>query len=118
MSSVKWNSKLNKILEKSFKSTCQNQGTAYQNIFSSTDAFEGFNGQDIIDTGALKESQSLSFPSSFNAEFSWGMDYAIYVHEGYSTRGGNHQPGRPWTKIRKEFSFSDNFIENLGNDLK
>ncbi|MDJ1174700.1 hypothetical protein [Roseofilum capinflatum] len=117
MSSVTWNKNLNKILSKAFADTCKNQGQEYQRLFSDTEAFEGFSGQDIIDTGALKGSQSLAFPNRFQAQFSWGMEYATYVHEGYTLRSGGRQPGRPWTKPRKDFIFSDRFIDNLGGAL-
>jgi len=115
--SVKWNKDLNKILAKAFADTCKRQGQEYQRIFADTNAFEGFSGQDIIDTGALKGSQTLSFPNRFQAQFTWEMDYAIYVHEGYTLRSGGHQPGRPWTRPRKEFDFAGNFVYNLGSAL-
>lgn len=114
---ITWNKDLEKILSTALQKTCHRQGQEYQKVISDSNAFPGFPGQDIVDTGALKGSQSLSFPHNFQAQFTWSVEYAIYVHQGYTLRGGGHQPGRPWTKPRKEFVFSENFIQNLGGTL-
>lgn len=60
--------------------------------------------RDLVDTGQLRSSQQLLFFGDTEAVFSWNTEYAIYVHEGYTTRSGTVYPGRPWTqKAIQEF---------------
>jgi len=53
--------------------------------------------RNIIDTGRLRSSQQVNFQEEGVATFSWPVDYAIYVHQGYTMRDGSTFPGRPWT---------------------
>lgn len=53
--------------------------------------------RDIVDTGQLRASQQEQISDS-EAEFSWNVEYAAYVHEGYVSRSGNTFPARPWTR--------------------
>lgn len=53
--------------------------------------------RNIVDTGRLRGSQQLTFPASGTALFAWPVDYALYVHEGYTMKNGVTFPGRPWT---------------------
>jgi hypothetical protein len=66
-----------------------------------------FTPRDIVDLGGLRDSQSLEFPTNLNANFSYAVNYAVAVHEGYITKKGNQVPARPWTEeARKNFDFA------------
>lgn len=64
--------------------------------------------RDIIDTGNLDNSQTLSKLNAYTWEWVWapkdpdtGEIYALYVHEGYTietAEGSRSFPARPWTK--------------------
>ncbi|MBD0266155.1 MAG: hypothetical protein ICV85_12775 [Tolypothrix sp. T3-bin4] len=54
--------------------------------------------RNIIDTGRLRSSQQLTFQGTGQAIFTWPVDYALYVHEGYTMPDGSVFPGRPWTR--------------------
>ena len=57
--------------------------------------------RDIIDTGALMQSQRRSDMGNNTTEFVWtgdDRDYASFVHDGYISIGGRKMPGRPWTE--------------------
>ncbi|HLO87632.1 MAG TPA: hypothetical protein VK203_21865 [Nostocaceae cyanobacterium] len=53
--------------------------------------------RNIINTGRLRSSQQLTFPAPGQALFAWPVDYALYVHQGYTMSNGAVFPGRPWT---------------------
>jgi hypothetical protein len=53
--------------------------------------------RNIVDTGALRDSQSVVPIGSLEVEFEWGVDYAEDVHTGIRTEGGVTPP-RPWTQ--------------------
>lgn len=70
--------------------------------------------RNIVDTGTLRDSQKLFFNSWTYASYVWDTDYAIYIHEGYTTKKGNVKPARPWVnEALNNFNFKDNFILNL-----
>ena len=55
--------------------------------------------RDIVDTGRLRDSQSLpdeEKPGQWM--FAWNVEYAAAVHEGATMRNGNKLPARPWTQ--------------------
>jgi hypothetical protein len=73
-------------------------------IIESTEEFGdlGFTGQDIIDTGRLKDSKIVD-ANATDASFEWqpkspenGFSYAPAVWAGFYSRGGNFIPGRHW----------------------
>lgn len=57
--------------------------------------------RDIVDLGNLMQSQKRTNLGIRAVEFEWtggdGRDYAEYVHDGYTSKGGNRMPPRPWT---------------------
>ena len=53
--------------------------------------------RDILDLGNLLDSKAIA-RSANAAEFSWNVDYAAGVHEGYTTKTGKDVPSRPWTE--------------------
>lgn len=65
--------------------------------------------RDIVDLGGLMQSQRRTDMGVRNVEFEWtggdSRDYAEYVHDGYTSKGGNRMPARPWTS---------GTIENIG----
>lgn len=82
---------------RAFERTMRELGGVFQEVISEVGAFPEFPQSDIIDTGALKESQKVSFPKPGQVKFEWPVPYSIYVHEGYMLKNGASQPGRPWT---------------------
>ena len=54
--------------------------------------------EDIVDTGNLRASQQVNKVSDTEWILSWGADYSLYVHNGYTLRNGTEVEGRPWTK--------------------
>lgn len=57
--------------------------------------------RDIVDTGQLRDSQRRENVSEETTDFVWtggdGRAYALEVHDGYTSRGGNRMPARPFT---------------------
>lgn len=90
---------LNKALSKALKKTCENLGEKMTEIIEREGAYSPPfpTGRDIVDTGALRSSQSIEYLTPTHARITYDVDYAIYVHEGYTLRNGKRQPGRPWT---------------------
>jgi hypothetical protein len=55
--------------------------------------------RDIVDTGRLRASQTMSIDSEGDLTFAWPVDYAQQVHDGgVSTQTRRPFPGRPWTE--------------------
>lgn len=55
--------------------------------------------RDVVDTGRLRSSQTRQPQSDGSVVFSWPVEYATAIHEGYVLRDGNRRmPGRPWTQ--------------------
>ncbi len=93
-------------------------GTEFTKVISEPGAFAGFDG-DIVDTGRLRASQKLEFLNASEAQFSWDVEYALYVHEGYKLRNGKQQAGRPWTtEGLKRFDAQKTFETLLKAKLK
>lgn len=108
--------KLGAIAEKVFRQTCEELGEEYRKVIEDPNAFPGFKDQDIVDTGALRDSQRLTFAKDGSAEFSWPVPYSVYVHQGYTLKNGNKQPGRQWTvEGNKRFRFPQRFQQNIVN---
>lgn len=71
-------------------------------VISDPSAFLDYPGQDIVDTGRLRASTQVDFESPLIAVFSWSVEYAAYVHEGYVSANGRVVLGRPWTEVAIE----------------
>ena len=71
-------------------------------VISDPSAFQDFPSQDIVDTGRLRASTQFEFESPVIAVFSWSVEYAAYVHEGYVSADGRVVLGRPWTEVAIE----------------
>ena len=100
-------------IDEAFKQTALQFDLEMTKVISEAGVFPDFPG-DIIDTGALRSSQIVLFPTSHLADYIWGVEYALYVHEGVTYRNGNSQPGRPWTwEALKTFNWEAKFADNL-----
>lgn len=91
--------KINPVITKSFRATALLLSREFTMVISDPGAFPEFPGQDIVDTGALRRSQQVSFPSPTTALYQWPVDYALYVHEGYTRQNGTIVPARRWTQV-------------------
>lgn len=85
-------------VKEAFKETNLVLGREFTQVISDPSAFREFPGQDIVDTGALRASQEVQFTDDI-VTFRWPVQYAEYVHEGYTLRSGRKQPARPWTRV-------------------
>lgn len=110
----------NTIADAVFMATVRDLDSAYTKVFETPGYFSAFPSSDIIDTGKLSQSQSFSTIGFGKVEFTWdavsdeGIPYASFVHDGYTLRNGNWQPGRPWTvEIEKDFNFRLMYEHNL-----
>jgi hypothetical protein len=62
--------------------------------------------RDIVDTGALRAAESLTFLSSTHAIEGNSIEYALPVHEGATFEDGHTTPARPWLRVaRREFDW-------------
>ncbi len=106
----KWNG--DAVLEnavKAFQETCVLLGVEFTKTITTPGLFSGF-PQDIVDTGRLRDSQTMTPIGQFIVAFQWNTSYAIHVHEGYQTRKGKEVQGRPWTQYALEnFDFNGTF---------
>lgn len=104
---------------KSFKSTALLLSREFVMVISDPGAFPEFPGQDIVDTGALRRSQQVGFPSPTTVLYQWPVDYALYVHEGYTRQNGTVVPPRRWTNLAlKRFDFDKKFEVVLAKNLE
>lgn len=100
-------------IDQAFNQTALQFGIEMTKVISTPGIFPDFPG-DIIDTGALRASQLVLFPTRHLADYIWGVEYALYVHEGVTYRNGKSLPGRPWTwEAMKTFNWEAKFTENL-----
>ena len=90
-------------------------------------AWEGGAGRDIIDTGELRDSLSITIGSDGQFEINYSSPYAKLVHYGgYIMPYGNNRiekvfiPGRPWIQAVLEgggpvpqFDFESHYREHL-----
>ena len=101
-----------------FQETMIELGQTFQEVIQEVGAFSDFPQSDIVDTGALRDSQIVEFPSPGSVKIDWPVDYAGYVHEGYTLQNGNTQPGRPWTTVgMARFNFRLRYGERLSQKL-
>ena len=107
-----------KRVKLAFLKTGQELGAKYKETIEDPNAFPEFPGQDIVDTGDLRDSQKMRISNDSQIEFSWDVPYAIYVLNGYTLRNGRTQPGRDWiSKSHKSFNFHLSLIKHLGKTL-
>lgn len=107
----------NEKIERAFRHTCLGLGRKFTEVITKPRSWEGRGKiEDIVDMGMLRSSQLLVFNGRFSAVFAWTMEYAPYVHQGYTSLSGEEIVGRPWTKIAiREFDPQRKFIELLNN---
>lgn len=58
----------------------------------------GESPRDIVDTGALRASQTYEKQADGQYQFRWSVPYAAQVHEGGTFFDGSPMPARPWTR--------------------
>mgnify|MGYP000906687906 CR=1 FL=1 len=80
---------------RAFQTSMIELGETFQEVIGEVGAFSDFPTSDIIDTGDLRDSQQITFPQPGSVGFDWPVDYAPFVHEGYTLQNGNEQAGRP-----------------------
>ena len=115
---------LNNLILKAAATALTKTAQAYERktvqLISQNGAFSGFPG-DIVDTGLLRASKDVRRDSEFAVTVSYGgtaAPYALYVHEGYTLRNGNEQPGRPWLRrAEEELDLEGIFTEALARAL-
>jgi hypothetical protein len=93
---------------------------AAENIkaISEVGAFSSHPDSDIVDTGRLRASQQIHQIADTQAELSWDVDYALYVHEGYVMKNGRVIVGRPWTtKTAERMNIQQTFDRLIEDNL-
>ena len=104
-----------------FKKTCDKLGNKMTEIIEREGAYSPPfpAGRDIVDTGALKNSQTIENVNPYLTEISYNTDYALLVHEGYIKKDGFMQPGRPWmTDAVDELDIIKTFEKELDDIIK
>ena len=90
-------------------------------VISSNGYFSGFPG-DIVDTGALRASKEVTVSGPYVRILRYGgtaAPYALFVHEGYTLRNGQEQPGRPWiTRAAEDLDINATFTEFFEQKLE
>jgi len=69
--------------------------------------------RDIVDTGRLRASQTVTQVSDTKYQFSWPVEYAAQVHEGTKLKSGGEWPARPWTRTALENVDSKKYFETI-----
>ena len=111
--------KIRNIITKAFAETCQEYFTECQDVIADNNAFIDFPNQDIIDTGNLRNSGSLTKVDDAHYVIDYDTNYALYVHEGYTLRNGGKQKGRPWTKVAEEkLNLEETLAKKIADKLK
>lgn len=104
---------------RAFQTTMIELGETFQEVIEEVGAFSDFPQSDIVDTGDLRDSQQIKFPQPGSVAFDWPVDYAVFVHEGYTLQNGNEQAARPWIKVGlARFNVQMRYAENLNQELK
>lgn len=102
-------SKLEKAAVAAYKETVLLMGRKFTEVISDPGAFAGFDG-DMVDTGQFRASQNVNFLKAGDAEFSWNVDYAIYLYMGFTTRSGREVKGRNWVEeAQRRMDFQNTF---------
>lgn len=110
---IDWNvPRIVRNVEQAFQETAELLGVKFtqtitSNIWNWTDG----STRDIVDTGQLRDSQTLDWQGRHTAIFSWNTSYAAAVHHGAVLRNGGSMPARPWTTFgMNEFDVLGTFI--------
>ena len=69
--------------------------------------------RDIVDTGRLRASQTVSRVTDTKYQFSWPVEYATQVHEGTKLKNGGEWPARPWTRSALENFDAEKYFETI-----
>lgn len=110
-------SKIKVSAEKAFEKTVIDLGDSFTEVIETPGYFPDYEG-DIVDTGALRDSQIITFKGGLFVDFTWDVPYAAYVHEGYTHVGGKVMPGRPWTQHGLNiFGLTKKFAIHFGKEL-
>lgn len=107
-------SALDKAVAKATQELVNRLSVEYTKEISSA-KWDWIDGQlrDIVDTGRLRASQTVSQVSDNKFEFSWPVEYATQVHEGAKLKGGGEWPARPWTQTALENLDSKKYFETI-----
>lgn len=104
---------LEQKIEQAFHQTALQFNAELTKVISEPGAFPGYDG-DLVDTGAFRASQLVLFPTTLLAEYIWGVNYAVFLHEGFTKKNGQKTLGRPWTWVcLRRFNWEQRFSENL-----
>ena len=93
---------VNEAIKQAFQETALLYSAKNTEVISEVGAFSSHPDSDIVDNGILRSRQTLDFPGDTEANLSWPVEYAAYVHEGYVRRNGTVVIGRPWTELAAE----------------
>lgn len=103
---------INGASEQAFRDVAFLLGREFTRVISEPRTWQGFEGsRDIVDLGQLRSSQQLIFTKPLEAVFSWPVEHASPVHDGYVLRSGKQVEGRPWTKVAlQEFNVEQTYL--------
>jgi hypothetical protein len=104
---------INAASERAFTDAAFLLGREFTRVITEPRNWQGFDGpRDIVDTGQLRSSQQLVFTKPLEAVYSWPVEYAAPIHEGYTLRNGKRVEGRPWTAIAaQEFDLEGTYLK-------
>lgn len=109
---------INEAVKKAFKETALLYKAENVKVISEVGAFPSHPDSDIVNTTNLRKSTDLQFTGDLEAELSWNVEYAVYVHEGYVKRNGTVIIGRPWTtKARERLDIQRTFSTLIDENL-
>lgn len=102
---------VDQAIKSAFKDTAFLLSREFTKVITEPRTWLGFEGQrDIVDTGRLRSSQEIVFTGNLTCAYFWPVNYADYIHEGYTLRNGRKMEGRPWTDIaRQQFDVAATF---------
>lgn len=105
-------------VEAAMKETCRKLDTRFREEIESTEWSYPTEPRvrDIVSTGRLRDSQTMTVAADGSVTFSWPVPYAAQVHEGGVTTDGERFPGRPWTRDPLN-EFERNFTDALDREL-
>lgn len=116
-------------LESAFQETTRELSEAIQNNFEliiwdwpnktrRTDGTLVGSPRDVIDTGALRASQRLSFPAANTGSIVWNIHYALKVFLGNTEPDGRvHPPRNVPEETLKRFAFQERFAARARQKL-
>lgn len=120
MTLVKLNTtKITKAARSAFREACFLQGRVFTEVISEPGAFSSHPNSDIVDTGALRASQTLTFEDADTARFAWPVEYSLYVQKGYTRSNGTIIEGRDWiAEGQRRFNVADAVAKLMKTRLK